>query len=249
MKKMTKKEKFISFIKRAEDVLFEPHSCICCGRECDTDSPYRICSRCEKVFPYIGEHYCLKCGTRIGENYDFCLACKDKEYQFDSARAIFEYNDLTRPIILNFKFNGRKTYAPNLGKMLADYFATSDLMADVVTFVPMPAKRKKQRGFNQAEELAKEFSLLTEIPLVDALDRVKDIPQQSTLSGKERIENVKGNFIVKDKNLVKGKTVLLIDDVVTTGATVNECAAALKKGKANEVFVLSLARTVSDKLG
>ncbi len=225
-------------------MLFEPHSCVCCGRECDTDSPYRLCSRCQKVFPYIGEHYCLRCGTRIDGDYDFCIICKDKEYEFDRARAIFEYNDMTKPIILNFKFHGRKTYAIALGKMLSDYFATSDLMADVVTFVPMPEKRKKKRGFNQAEELAIEFSKNTQIPLVDALDRVKEIPQQSTLSGKERIENVKGNFVIKDKKLVKGKTVLLIDDVVTTGATVNECATALKKAKATEVFVLSLARTV-----
>ena len=241
-----KMRKFGEVINKIEDLLFEPHACICCRRECDSDSSYRLCSRCQKVFPFINGKYCLKCGEPIADDYDFCYNCQDSDFVFDRSRSVFAYDDMTRPIIMRFKYNGLKTYAKPLGKMLADYFGSSDLIADVATFVPMPEKRKKKRGYNQAEVLCDEFCKLTGMPMVDALKRVKDIPRQSTLSGKERIENIKGNFAAADNSLVKDKSVLVIDDVVTTGATVNECAKALLKAGAREVMVLSLAKTVGE---
>lgn len=227
------------------DFLFAPHSCICCHRECEDSSKYRICSRCAEDFPFITGNICLKCGRPIGEQYNYCIDCKGKDFNFEKSRSVFEYNDKTANIILNFKYNGLKNYSKPLGQMLADYYATSDLVADVATFVPMPEKRKKQRGYNQAEELCKQFCKITGMPMVDALERTKDAPRQATLGGKERIENIKGSFTGK-KGTVNGKVVLLIDDVVTTGATADDCARALLKAKAKDVLVLSLAKSVGE---
>ena len=224
----------------------KPHACIICTRECDLDNGYRICSRCIDKIPFSKGNYCLKCGEVIKGEYDYCLNCKNVEYNFDYARSVFAYNDLTAPMIMRFKYNGYKSYAPHLGLLLKDFYSTSDLVADTVTYVPMPKAREKERGYNQAFELCKEFSLLTEMPMIDALIRVKEVAiKQATLSGKERRENIKGSFKITDKKLVKDKEILLIDDVFTTGATVSECAKVLMNAGAKNVQVLTLAKTVS----
>lgn len=236
-------KKLNEIINRAEDFLFSLHSCICCSRECDSDSPYRICSRCLEKIEFSNKNYCLKCGVKIGEGYDYCLTCQDKSYYFDYARSVSTYDEVTAPMILKFKYNGLKTHRRPLGKILADYYSTSDIIADEATFVPMPRKREKKRGYNQAKELAEEFCALTSMPLVNVLIRTKENIKQATLSAKEREENIKGSFEVINKELIKGKDVLLIDDVLTTGATASECARVLKKAGARSVVVLTLAKT------
>ena len=240
------KDEFKNKLNQLGDFLFPVHSCLCCGTECDTTNGYRICSHCEGKLHKIGNTYCQKCGTYIKGNYPLCIHCKDIERYFNKARSVYVYDENFAPIILKTKFSKAKTPSIALGKMLADFFKTSDVMGEIVTFVPMPASRQKHRGFNQAEEICKEFSRLTEIPMVDALEKQDTETKQSLLNFDERQLNIIDTFCIKDKKLVKGKYVLLIDDVITTGATTSECAKVLLKAGAKQVDVLSVAHTALD---
>lgn len=230
-------------LKKTEKFLFKTHNCICCGRECDLDNNYRICSHCLESLDFTGDHYCLSCGEKISEDYDYCLKCKDDLYDFDYARNIFIYDDIISTAIMNFKYNGKLDYSLPLGTLLKDYYSNSDIIADVVTFVPMPKDREKKRGYNQAKELAKVFSSLTEITMEEMLERVEPAIKQSVLTAKERRENIKGTITAINKHKIKNKDILIIDDVLTTGATASECAKILKKSGARSVCVLTIAKT------
>lgn len=242
--KTTAKEKFEKFM----DFMFAPHSCICCQRECDTQNPYRLCSRCEKDFPFTRDKFCLKCGEAIEGDYDFCLNCKETSYEFDMARSVFAYTKQTAPIIMNFKYNGFKTHGKVLGKMMVDFYENSDIVADLATFVPMPKHRQKQRGYNQAEVLCETFCKSTGMAQATLLERVKESPKQATLGREERAKNIKGSFKAINRAAIKGRDILLIDDVFTTGATANECALVLKKTGARSVVVFTLAKTKQQKI-
>ena len=240
---MNKKlEKFNKKLETIERFLLGAHSCLCCRKECDGDNDYRLCKDCMESIPFTKSNYCLRCGEIIKGDYDYCVKCKDRVYEFDYSRSVFAYNDLTAPIIMNFKYNGCKSHAIYLARLLKDFYIKSDLVADVVTYVPMPKNREKERGYNQSYELAKEFSLLTEMKLIHSLVRVKENVKQATLNAQERSENIKGSFSVLDAKNVKDKDILIIDDVMTTGATANECAKVLYKAGADKVYSLCLSR-------
>ena len=240
--KMKLKEK----LEKLENFLFDPHVCICCNGECDLDNNYRICSHCKDELNFIGNNYCLKCGDKIGEGYDFCINCKNESFEFDYARAVLCYDNVSSPIILRFKYNGQKMYKLPLAHLLYDYYKDSDIVANIITYVPMPESREKERGYNQAKELAIEFSKLSGLPIFDLLTRKDDKIKQSTLNAKDRKENIKDSFSVINKSNVKGKDILLIDDVSTTGATASECSKVLKKQKARSVCVLTVCKTTRE---
>lgn len=238
-----KKEKFMKIVNKIEDFLFEPHNCICCGRDMNQESSFRLCTRCEKEIPFTKDKFCLRCGEIVSGDYDYCITCKNRDYEFDYARSVFAYTSKTSPIIMKFKYNGCKTFAKPLANMLVDFYSRSDILANVVTYVPMPAKRLKQRGYNQSYELCREFSMMTGIPMIDVLERTFETNKQATLNASQRAENIKGQFKVINRDLVKNKEILIIDDVLTTGATANECAKVLNKAGAMNVCVLTLAKT------
>lgn len=238
------KEKISKAINTVEDFLFKPHSCLFCGRECDDDE-LRICFRCKEVLDFTADKFCKKCGTKISGDYDFCIECKSVEHFFDKARSVLVYNEKSAPAILKFKYGGKKTFALPLAKLLLKRFSETDLICDMLTFVPMPKDREKERGYNQSFELCKEFSKLSGIEMCPTLERVKHVERQATLGKEERRKNMEGSFGILDKKLVKGKEVLLIDDVVTTGATADECSKTLLKAGAKSVSVLSIAKTLS----
>ena len=242
-KSMEQKKSLKEKLSLVEDFLFDPHICICCTRECDLDNDYRLCSKCVDKLEFIEKSYCLKCGEKIGEGYDFCINCKDNSRHFDLARAVMVYDDISAPIILRFKYNNQKWYKTPLAHLLKDYYKNSDIVIDCVTYVPMPETRQKERGYNQAKELAVEFTKLTNIPLLDLLTRKDDKIRQSTLTKEERMKNIKGSFSAINKESIKGKDILIIDDVLTTGSTASECAKVLKENKARSVSVLTLAKT------
>lgn len=217
-------------------------ACLICRRECNQTLKYRVCSSCAEKLER-NEHICSVCGAQVPEGYDKCDYCRDKEYFFDYARSIFVYENLARELIIKFKFGGYKTYAMPLGKMLADYYEAKKMSAQVVTFVPMPRNRQRARGYNQAEHLADEFCLNLGMEPTETLLRENDDLKQSTLDADLRAQNMKGKFKLISRKLVKGKDVLLIDDIMTTGATASECARVLKEGGARSVVVLTVAKT------
>jgi len=199
---------------------------------------------------FIAQPYCKKCGLPfefdVGEDA-LCVACLERPPSFDSARAALKYNDASRSLILGFK-HGDKThavqvFAPWLKRSGAEMLERADILVPV----PLHRWRLLRRRYNQAALIAKGLSQYCGIAhMPDALGRVRATTSQGHLGRGERAKNVRGAFQVSPSRLadIKGKSVVLVDDVYTSGATVMECTKALKKAGAAEVHVLTLARVV-----
>ena len=160
------------------------------------------------------------------------------------------YEGVLRSAIHRFKFKKRKRLAEPLGILLVKYLSSSPLLEmkemDVIIPVPLHPKRLKERGFNQAELLAKTISKYYEIPVAAALERTKNTQAQFDLPRTERFKNISGAFKVSDVKSVYNKNILLLDDIYTTGSTIAECSKALKTAGARRVEVLTLSRAVED---
>lgn len=187
----------------------------------------------------------MKCGDIVpNENVKVCDHCKEKEYVFDNNFSCFYYSDVSATIIKNFKYNSKKYYAKYIAELMLDSgYNFSNF--DIITFVPMSNKRKKERGFNQSEELAKEISKMVKIKVVPLLVKVKEGEHQAKLNQSSRMKNLIDSFSVHPEfaKEVKGKRILVIDDVFTTGTTLNECAKVLNKCKPEQVKTFTFAKT------
>lgn len=217
-------------------------TCDLCGDELTADTRYNLCAECASKLPAVGEHICLVCGVPLSDESDFCIRCKNYDCEFSMNRSPLVYEGETQTLILALKFGKKKYIAKTLGAMMADEFIRRRMSADIAVFVPMTEWEEKQRGFNQSELLAREVADRLGLPLLPALVKTKDTSAQKQLTLKEREENLKGAFACVFKE-VKYRSILLIDDVFTTGATANACAHVLSEAGAKDVFVLTAAVT------
>lgn len=160
---------------------------------------------------------------------------------FDAVLSFGEYEGVLRKLIHLFKYSRISPLAPRLGALMSRALPR-DARFDLLVPMPLHWRRRWRRGFNQSELLARALSQRTGIPVVNAVRRRKSTPAQAGLTGAQRRVNVTGAFAVKKREFVEGRNVLLVDDVLTTGATANACAAALKRAGAGRVTVLTLAR-------
>ena len=228
------------------DEMFFPSDikCIVCDGELSFSTRYCLCEKCK--FEY-NTKYCLKCGRKVGDMTPYCIDCTNRTHEFDVARAPFVYENNVKKLIYRLKYGNKAYIAKYLAQFMYDAFLEYGVDVDLVTFVPMPKQRERERGYNQAEKIANEFSLLSNIPIKKLLKRSKYTKNLAKMSREERKSAITDSFEIIDRNSVKGKRILLIDDVFTSGATTNECAKTLKKAKANFVFALTFA-TSSDKI-
>ena len=215
---------------------------------------------------------CSCCGApmKSARAATFCADCRDNRYHaappFDAARSVYDYTGAIRPAIHRLKYSGKTALAKPLAQLLIEFLRTSSTRCvaydeiDLIVPVPLHRFRKWQRGFNQSELLAREIGREFQIPSCEVLRRTRFTPPQVELSREERQQNVQGAFALRDNDLrsnalhsnalrdtktkIEGATILLIDDVYTTGATLKECAQVLKTAGAKRVFVLTLARSV-----
>jgi ComF family protein len=202
---------------------------------------------------FISGHQCLRCGLPFEievEPDQVCAACIARPPAYDRARAALIYGDVSRELVLGLKYQGRRDGLLTLSGWMAG--AGVDLLAeaDLITPVPLHYFRLIRRGFNQSGWLAAALSRSSGVRLsVDALKRIRATPMQGNLSADARRRNVQGAFRVRRGrvNLVKGKRVLLVDDVLTTGATAEACARALKRAGAACVDVITLARVAGPR--
>lgn len=232
---MTKLENFTNLIKQA---LFNTEwTCNACGKEIFDGY---FCKECLKDIVKIGENKCAHCGRQTPYPVPYCDSCVERNLSVDIMRSVFEYQPPISFVIQNFKYNNYKFHADYFAKEMHEIFIKDGLSCDVITFVPMSEKKLKKREYNQSKLLADAFSKLIGVKVLDCVQKVKDTENQADLSFKERVLNLKGAFKA-DKKLVKGKSVLLIDDVLTTGSTTNAVAEVLKKAGAIKVSVLTVA--------
>ncbi len=209
---------------------------------CERETPDgKLCENCLKL--KIQPNFCEICGEHVSAESRICLECKEMNRIFDWHGSVLLYGEAVSRSVQKLKFAGAKYLAKDFAKLLAEKFVADNIDVDLVTFVPSTAKRIKQRGYNQAEEIAKNFCKIVNLPCVAVLDKIKDTAEQKELSRKDRLKNLIDSFAVKDAALVKGKNVLVIDDVFTTGSTMTACAKAMKKAKANKIYCLTVAKT------
>lgn len=232
---MSFKEKFYKILNRFERLLFTNHGCLACRREIEDGSDYSLCEKCNKKMIRLDGNLCKTCGEMILDGNSYCDRCKNTSYDFDYSNSFTIYDEIGAGIIKRFKYNGKKYYAGYIAEMMlenADYF--DDI--DYITFVPISEKRRKERGFNQAEEVAKILGEKLHIEVVDMLDKVGSGKHQAGLSQKERRKNLAGTFALKEdvKKLIKEKNIMIIDDVFTTGSTLSECAKTLRSSRTNK---------------
>lgn len=245
---MSLQSRFIKFLNKFEDLFLTNHACLCCRKEIPDGTEFSLCENCLNGMEKLKGNLCKTCGEKILEGNTYCDRCKLEKYNFSQSRSFAVYDDISSKIVKRFKYNGKKYYAENIAKLMAEngeYFENIDYL----TFVPIGKERRRERGFNQAEEIAKVLSEIKSIPVVEFLEKTGSEKHQAGLSQKDRQKNLSGTIVLNEdnKNLLKGKNILIIDDVFTTGATLSECARVLKSQRANkpnEICCYTFAKTI-----
>ena len=206
-----------------------------------------FCDKCKSELPLNNGHICEHCGrqTEIPEKY--CLTCKDKLVNVDIARSSFVYDKPVSGLIKDLKYNKKQYLANPLGEYLVKTYKENSFDADYIIFPPMTEKAFKKRKYNQAELLSKVVSEGTGVPIIDVIEKVRETERQATLNREQRLKNLKGAFRVTKRKILKDKTIMIIDDVTTTGATSEIIAEKLKRAGARKVILLTVASTPSKK--
>lgn len=236
--------KMVNFLSN----LFCPPKCIFCDKLIGVDSMHNYCEECTKELVCYNERICEVCGRTINipRGDLICPSCANKEYYFNKNISPLTYKGVVSKAILKMKFNSNQQWiAYAFGEILGKYIkeAYQNINFDGIVYVPISKRREKDRGYNQSKIIAISTGKLLGIPVVhDGLIKLKDNPKQSNLSATQRAKNVKGVYAT-GKADVSDKVLLLIDDVYTTGATLNECAKILKKSGALLVYGATVSVT------
>ncbi|MCR4618643.1 MAG: ComF family protein [Lachnospiraceae bacterium] len=204
----------------------------------------KIHAQCIEKLKLLTPPYCMKCGKKLMLNTDskYCEQCMEGGHRFIRGRCLYDYKSVA-PSIYRFKYGGRAEYAQYYGEETAEYLGEfiKKISPDALIPIPIHRRRYAKRGYNQAYLFAKEISKHTGIPVMDkVLHRKRNTVPLKMLSPKERQKNLKNAFIV-GQNSVKLKTIILIDDIYTTGATMDEAARALQTSGIPDVYFVALA--------
>ncbi|MBI4283763.1 MAG: ComF family protein [Chloroflexi bacterium] len=222
----------------ALDLLF-PQRCVGCGKEGDL-----LCDSCRSTLPRLMPPICPRCG-RPQPSGMLCPSCIGWQAEIDGIRSPFRFDGVMRQAIHQLKYRNLRALAAPLARLLHDYLTANPLPGEVLVPVPLHRKRLRERGYNQSGMLARELGKLTALPVVaDCLVRERlALPQARTATVGERYRNVADAFVSRDQRL-RGRQVVVIDDVSTSGATLDACARALKAAGATSVWGLALAREI-----
>ncbi len=227
------KGKFLNFLLD----FFLPELCVICGKKGEL-----LCDSCYSNLAFLSVPICPLCGAEKTASHK----CKTDFSYLDGVRSLLKFTEDVRRIIHSYKYAGvwrleRRFSTPLSNLLMSDMRLKS---ADLITFIPLHPLKKFMRGFNQAELLCKGISEVSELECAHLLKRIKFTKSQTGIENKKkRRENIRGAFILK-KTDVGGKRIVVVDDVITTGATLEEVSKVLKKGGAKEVYGLTLANAM-----
>lgn len=239
----------VKMLEAIVNVVF-PRSCVSCGLSRKNGGDY-LCRLCRDDIFVIGDPLCNTCGIPADIDYDYpaegfeCGWCRKGGFRFDRARSLGLYDSVLKELIHFYKYRSQPGAIDELEPLLRDYFATcrEEYQGYSVTSVPLHVKKLKERGFDQSFVLAHKTAEILDLPLlVRPLARIRETFPQARKNRTERFQNVRGAFEVVSPKTVCDKKILLVDDVFTTGSTVNEVARVLKKARAGSVQVFTLAR-------
>lgn len=241
---MCKKYRFFFDIELLKDMFF-PSKCCNCGDLVDMPG---LCPTCWSKMSWINEPKCAICSHPFSvEIMPVCPQCLSDRPHFDKAVSALAYDDSSKKMILEFK-NADATYlVEQFAKLMYKAAALDIESSDIIIPVPIHFFKRLKRKYNQSELLAKYLSKVSGVEYEPRiLNKIKQTSPQEGLSGAERRKNVQGSFGINKRyqDLLENKNVLLVDDVFTTGSTVNECAKILKEHGAKKVKVVTLARVV-----
>ncbi len=229
-----------SWLRIIQKFLYPP-VCLICGSPGENELD--ICFDCRVSLPY-NRLCCRICGIRLPAEtgVDQCGKCSFKRPDYDSTRSMFLYLEPVRYLIRSLKFHANHASARLLGHLMAEHLRSIDsALPELIVPVPLHPNRLRQRGFNQAIELARQVSKTLDIPMpLDLCIRRRDTTPQSGLQSKRRRKNVHGAFAITGP--IQQKHVAIFDDVITTGCTVNEMAKILRRHGAETIEVWSIAR-------
>ena len=229
------KKKLISYIDRFRASIY-PDRCCLCGKVIEYRT--KVCKDCRKEAKIIRGDRCLACGLSKKS-----CSCKKKSNFYNGITAPFVYEGVVRKGIKLWKFQNAERSVGFFAEMIAASINESfgDLHFDVITFVPQTAEESADRTYNQSEILAKEVGKRINIPVIPLLKKIYETDSQRNLHPSERSGNIFGVFECINKNMIQGKNILLIDDVKTSGATINECAKMLHIYDATSVYCAVIA--------
>ena len=215
-----------------------PSTCVGCGREGGL-----LCQTCQGALPWIEAPFCQHCGLPL-EGNSVCRECREWR-NLDGLRSPFRFEGVVRRAIHGLKYENLKALARPIAGLMAGYAKENPMPAELMVAVPLHRRRLRERGYNQSALVARELSRLLAVPVAEGiLVRSRHAsPQMETASAETRRRNVAQAFECRGDE-VWGRHLLLIDDVCTTGATLESCAGALKAGGAASVWALTIAREV-----
>lgn len=219
--------------------LFFPKRCAAC------DTVIRgggICRECREKVRYLPDHICMKCGKKVKEGTVLCYDCDRKEHGFIRNFAVFEYGDIQKSLY-RFKYGGRAEYAAYYAQAACERWEDKikETGAEALVPVPLHASRRRKRGYNQAEELARELSVRTGIPVrTDLVKRAKKTKPLKMLNVSERQNNLKKAFLFT-QNDVKLKAIIIVDDIYTTGTTLDAVSDVCHKAGISRIYGLTVA--------
>lgn len=222
--------------------LLFPRRCPVC-HEAVEDAGELACKICRTRLPYVRTPFCLKCGKPLlMEESEYCGDCRRKKHMFRQGRAPFVYDRLMRESIARYKYSGRREYASFYAEEILRKCAREAVFwkGEVLVPIPLHPSRRRKRGYNQAALLARELSKRCGIPVDEKLlFRTRKTRAQKELNDQERLTNLKNAFSVREGN-IPYKNIILIDDIYTTGSTIDEAARVLKENGVQTVFFLCI---------
>jgi ComF family protein len=218
---------------------FFPRRCASCGKMGSF-----LCPDCLRNLPSLLSPICPKCGRPQASGI-VCPGCRQRQAEIDGIRSLFRFDEVIRKVIHQLKYQNLRALSPCLAELLANYLQSNPLPGEAIIPVPLHPRRLRERGYNQSSLLTRELGGLINLPVIeDCLIRVKQAqPQARTTTLEERRRNVANAFACRDWQ-VRDKKIILIDDVCTSGATLESCATTLKANGAVSVWGLTLAREI-----
>ncbi len=235
-----------SILSGLADLVF-PRHCILCRQYHPRTALDPVCPSCRNSLPWNTPPFCARCSRHLQavSEESLCPSCRQNPPRFDEAWALLRYESTARDILQHFKFHNKTSLRHTFTTMLAYFINQYSLrFPNAAAVIPMPLHpvRLRERGYNQAGLLAESAAHILGLPCrYDILERTRATPRQSELDAKERWTNIKGAFRIKPLADITGSTIILVDDIVTTGATASEAAGTLKDAGASRVIIISLA--------
>ncbi len=243
-----RKSHYGKWLQAIYDLIF-PKRCRSCGVLIKSCEDGYICDLCFEKFIFLKEPHCPVCGLmflKTGGDSHKCGECRSKPPYFSRARSVVRYSDDIGKLIHQFKFNGDLSLLATFAILAEKSLAKSSYRADYIVPVPLHGARIKERGFNQSALLAKVFFKAERHKICHLLERIKNSTPRIKLDGVERRQNLRNCFRLVAGSAVKDKVIYIVDDVYTTGTTVNECAKVLVKAGARRVEVFTLAMVIKE---